>query len=433
VLPINVAVDAQLHVVGLRPTKRPERAAVESAARQFISLAQEGKWGAAVKPFDPKMAEALPAEKLAALFQEIDAQKGRLAKVMGARIKPSPRNTIVDLECAFEKGNWDLRVVFDNALRIVGFFINPGWNPPPYASPQTFEEQEVILGIAKYPLPGTLTLPRGTGPFPVVILVHGSGPADRDEAHGPNKTFKDLASGLATRGVAVLRYEKKTAEYRGKLGDYVKTTKEEYVEDVVSAVDLLGRTPRIDPRRIFLVGHSLGAEVAPRVAHDDRRVAGIVLLAGPTRSEGQVHVDQHRYLMDHGWNIPPEKREAFVAEAEAVARRLDSPDLKPDDVVEGIEGRYWLDLRSYKDAGVAPKLSIPILVLQGERDYQVTLVDFDGWKRALKGKRNVTFKLYPGLNHHFMPGKGPSTPQEYDQPNHVAKEVVDDIAAWIPK
>ena len=230
-----------------------------------------------------------------------------------------------------------------------------------------------------------------------------------------------------------MRYEKKTAEYRGKLGDYLQTTKEEYLEDVTSAIDLLGKTPGIDPKRIFLVGHSLGAEVAPRVAYDDKRVAGIVLLAGPTRSDGQVHIDQHRYLMDHGWNVPPDKREAFLADAEKVARRLDSPDLKPDDVVEGIEGRYWLDLRTYRDGGVAPKLGIPIFVLQGERDYQVTLVDFEGWKRALKGKKNATFKLYPGQNHHFMPGKGPSTPQEYEQPNHVAKEVVDDIAAWVSR
>lgn len=88
---------------------------------------------------------------------------------------------------------------------------------------------------------------------------------------------------------------------------------------------------------------------------------------------------------------------------------------------------------TYRDGGVAPKLGIPIFVLQGERDYQVTLVDFEGWKRALKGKKTATFKLYPGQNHHFMPGNGPSTPQEYDQPNHVAKEVVDDIAAWVSK
>jgi len=433
VLPIDVEVDGGLRVVGLRPTK-PEREALERAARQFIALVQQGKWADAVKPFDPKMARQVPPEKLASVFQEIEAHEGKLVEVLGARVEPSSKIALVDLDVAFEKENAKLRVVLDNGLRIVGFFLKPGWNAPPYVNRASFEERSVVVGTSRYPLPGTLTVPRRKGPFPAVVLVHGSGPSDRDGSDGgPNKTLKDLAWGLATQGIAVLRYVKKTAEYQGKLGDYVQTTKEEYLEDVASAIDVLAKTPDIDPRRIVLVGHSLGASIVPRVALDDKRVARIVLLAGGTRSEGQIHLDQRRYLMEHGWNVPAEKRDSFLAEAEAVAEYIDSPELKADDVVKGIPGRYWLDLRTYAGGGVAPKLTIPVLVMQGGRDYQITLADFDGWKRVLKGRRNVRFKLYPKENHHFMPGEGPSTPQEYDQPNHVAKEVIDDIAAWILK
>ena len=112
-------------------------------------------------------------------------------------------------------------------------------------------------------------------------------------------------------------------------------------------------------------------------------------------------------------------------------RRSSTAPTKPDEVVNGIKGSYWLDLRPYAKGGVAPKLKIPILVAQGERDYQVILADFAGWKAVLSGKKNATFKLFPELNHHFMPGKGSSTPKEYETPNHVAKAVIDELAQWI--
>ena len=74
---------------------------------------------------------------------------------------------------------------------------------------------------------------------------------------------------------------------------------------------------------------------------------------------------------------------------------------------------------------------MPMLILQGERDYQVTMADLEGWRKALSGKSGVTIKSYPTLNHLFMPGEGKSKPSEYEQPGHVADVVVDDIAAWI--
>jgi fermentation-respiration switch protein FrsA (DUF1100 family) len=90
-----------------------------------------------------------------------------------------------------------------------------------------------------------------------------------------------------------------------------------------------------------------------------------------------------------------------------------------------------LDMRAYHQLDVAAALKIPVLVLNGERDYQVTMTDFNGWKKALAGHANVTFKSYPAINHLFIPGTGPPSPAEYLKPGHVELDVIEDIAAWI--
>jgi hypothetical protein len=421
--------DKDLRISGLRTHPLPKKDKLEALAREFWALLLDAKWDeAAARTAPPRFT---PKELQEASLRYL-GEHGAFKAVDGVSVKLRPKSAGVTLECLHEKKNGQVFIAIDGLERIGGLFFREGWNAPDYADAKAFEERAVSVGVEKYPLPGTLTLPKArTSPLPAVVLIHGSGPNDRDESSGPNKVFRDLAWGLASRGVAVLRYEKKTRQYQGQMAKYVKGIEQEYLEDVRSAVDLLSKTPEIDPKKIFLVGHSLGAVVAPKAALDDPRVRGVVLLAGPTRTDGQIHLDQYRYLMDHGWDVPKDQQAAFLAEAEAVAKKLDAPDLKPGEVVDGIEGSYWLDLRPYAKGGAAPKLEIPILVAQGERDYQITLVDFEGWKKALEGKKNATFKLFPELNHHFMPGQGPSTPQEYDQPNHVAKPVIEEVAAWI--
>lgn len=422
--------DKDVRVAGLRTVPLPKKDKLEALAREYWALLVAGKWDEASARWAPP---GLSAKALQEATQKYLGERGAFKSVDAVNVKARPKAAGVTLECLHEKKNGQVFIAIDGLERVLGLFFNDGWEPPDYADKGAFEERAVTVGVEKYPLPGTLTLPKSRSPVAAAVLLHGSGPADRDESAGPNKTFRDLAWGLASKGVAVLRYEKKTRQYQGQMALYVRGIEQEYLEDVRSAVDLLAKTPEIDAKRIFLVGHSLGAAVAPKAALDDPRLRGIVLLAGPTRTEGQVHIGQHRYLMDHGWDVPKDQQAAFLAEHEAVAKKLDDPDLKPDEVVEGIEGAYWLDLRQYAKGGVAPRLSIPILVAQGERDYQVTLVDFEGWKKALEGRKNAAFKLFPGLNHHFMPGKGLSTPQEYDAPNHVAREVIEEVAGFVSR
>jgi len=306
--------------------------------------------------------------------------------------------------------------------------------PPAYADPAKFSESEVTVGTSDWPLPGTLTMPVGAGPFPAVVLVHGSGPNDRDETLGPNKMFKDLALGLASRGIAVLRYEKRTKQYGARMATIDRfTVKDETIDDALAAVAALRQTAKINPARIVIAGHSLGAMLVPRMGPLDTKLAGLISLAGPARALEQAVLAQTKYLVNADGRITADEQKAIDDAEKLVASvtALTTADASSKASIFGAPASYWLDLRGYEPPVAARSVSQPLLVLQGERDYQVTMEDFAKWKASLEGQPRVTFRSYPALNHMFLPGVGRSLPEEYNTPGHVPVEVIDDIAAWI--
>jgi dienelactone hydrolase len=306
-------------------------------------------------------------------------------------------------------------VALDAEKKIAGLRFVPRAAPSTDATPPAssrFKEQAVTIGAGDWALPGTLSMP--VGPIAgAIVLVHGSGPQDRDETIGPNRPFRDLAWGLADRGIAVLRYDKRTRRYAGKMaGNKDLTVREETIDDAVLAVALLRRTDRIDPARVFVLGHSLGGTLAPRIAAEDSSIAGLVIMAGATRPLLDVAREQLTYLGSLSPGGPS-------LDGALEMLRRSAPEA------------YWKDLDAYKPAEAAAKLRIPMLILQGERDYQVTLADLQGWRDALAGHPGVTIKTYPTLNHLFLPGEGRSTPSEYERAGQIPAFVLDDIAAWI--
>ena len=310
------------------------------------------------------------------------------------------------------------------------------YQPPAYAAPAAFREQELIVGQGGgWPLPATLTMPAaGKGPFPAVVLVHGSGPNDRDETLGPNKPFRDLAWGLATQGIAVLRYEKRTREHTAKFVALPGfTVKEETIDDALAAVRLLRQTAGIDAKKIFVLGHSLGGMLVPRIGAADAGVSGFIVMAGATRPLEDELVRQYEYLFALDGNLNEAER-AQLDEAKRHAAQI--KELKANDAsvksIAGVPPGYWLDLRGYDPPRAARSLKRPLLVIQGERDFNVTMSDFRHWQ-TLAGQKQVEFKSYPKLDHLFLEGEGPASGADYEKPRNIPKYVIDDVAAWIAK
>lgn len=413
---------------------------VNVAGEQFVDLLAKRDFAGAFAQFNATMKPALPEAKLGEIWQALQGQDGAFKKRLRSRAEKQIGYDVVLVTCEFERATLDVKVVFNAQRQVAGLFFVPTSSaasaaPPPYASTNAFREKPFTVGSGEWALPGTLTVPVTAGPWPVVVLVHGSGPEDRDETVGANKPFRDLAWGLATKGIAVLRYEKRTKEHAVKLAAAVHTItlREETIDDAVSAVAQLRATDGIDPKRIFVLGHSLGGLVAPRIGKADPAIAGLIILAGSTRPLEDIVVDQVHYLASLNPAESAEGKQMFdKMEADAAkARKLTAADAASTNLVLGAPVPYWLDLHAYDAPATAKTLKQPLLILQGQRDYQVTQADFDGWKKALGASPTVTFKLYPDLNHIFMSGQGKSTPSEYERAGHVAETVVTDVAAWI--
>ena len=313
------------------------------------------------------------------------------------------------------------------------------YTPPEYSDKDTFTETEVEVGMEGWLLPGTLSLPKGNGPFPALVLVHGSGPNDRDESLGPNKPFRDLAWGLAPQNIAVLRYDKRTKIHGQKMiaqKDAKLTVYEETIEDALAAADLLRETERIDTQNVFILGHSLGGMLVPRIANADSKNTGFIIMAGPTRPIEDLFVEQIEYISLLDGKMSNEEKANLEKIKSAVQKIKNITPENSNQMTErflGAGADYWLDLKGYDPAEAAKSIDRPILILQGGRDYQVTMEDFEGWKMILSDKDNVEFKLYPAHNHLLIPGEGKCTPEQYQKLGHVDKVVIDDIVKWIEK
>ena len=405
-------------------------------------LAKEDFAGAVAR-FDAKMNAALPEPKLRETWHGLLATTGPFQKQLGATASKLAGYDVVLVTCQFERKVLDTKVVFDAGGQVAGLFFIPSHatsnagGPPPYARTNAFREKVFTVGHGEWQLPGTLTLPIGDGgPWPAVVLIHGSGPNDRDETVGANKPFRDLAWGLASKGIAVLRYEKRTRVYAGKLqatGLGKFTVQEETIDDALSAAAQLRATAGLDPKRVFVLGHSLGGMLAPRIGLADPQIAGLVLLAGANRPLEDLMVEQTRYLVSLNGK-PSDSDQAQLGELlvdVAKVKKLTPADASSADLLLHAPPSYWLDLREHDPLAAIKQAKQPLLILQGGRDYQVTEVDFIRWRDALSGHTNATFKLYPKLNHLFMAGEGKSKPGEYDEPGDVAETLVADIAAWI--
>lgn len=407
-----------------------------SAAEEMLRALADGRFEYVGGRVAPAAAGQMNAARLEAIWRQLEAQVGKLDTFTHAGIETQDTLHHVRLAARFERAALTVRFVLTPGLELTGLWLDPPRpppsSPPAYADTTAFSEEPVTIGEAPWALPGVFALPAGDARVPAVVLVHGSGPHDRDETVGPNRPFRDLAWGLATRGVAVLRYDKRTYVHGARMGAEI-TVEQEVIEDALTALDVARAHPRVDPDRVFLLGHSLGALLAPVIARRDGRAAGVALLAAPARPPIETLYAQLDYLASLPMNASPAAA-GQIAELRAAVDRLASGTVPDTMTILGATPAYLRDLSRYDAVRTALSLDLPILLLQGGRDYQVTPGDdFRRWRETFDDRPNATLIEFPSLNHLFIPGEGVPTPQEYGTPGHVDPEVIESLARFLAR
>lgn len=339
----------------------------------------------------------------------------------------------ISIPCVFEKQSFNIVLSLNAKDQIQGLFIKP-YNEGPSSNslPDGVKETTVDLKIDNsHTLPGTLTTPAQGENFPVVILVAGSGPNDRDETIKQNKPFQDIAWKLAEKGIASYRYDKRTYVYPKEF-TLQDTVKQEVSDDVLLAIKTMEENKVIDNKQIYVLGHSLSGYLMPRIASQTTVPAGYILMAAPTRPLEDIFVEQIEFLAKEDGKVSEEEQKVIdkYKEDRDKVKQLDQ--MKDNEVVFGaLSKAYMSDLKDYNPVDTAKNMDKLVMVAQGLRDYQVTQADYDAWFKAYGNADNWTFHTYPKANHIFMDGEGKASSADYDKKGEVNDDFIKDIVNFI--
>ncbi|HWU67641.1 MAG TPA: alpha/beta fold hydrolase [Stenotrophobium sp.] len=412
---------------------------MENSAASLDALAR-GDYAVAGAHFNAAVGKQLDAAKLKQAWAQLQASAGAYSGHAASAHQMLQGEPAVVTPITFAKVPLDLVTACDAQGSIAHYRFLPASMVKPVKPTEAHVEANGVrvspLNIPTPigPLPGELLVPAGQGSFPAVVLLVGSGPLDMDETIGPNKPFRDIADGLARAGIASLRYDKRTLTYGARMAGAPFSIDEEVTDDALTAAKLLARQPYINARRVFVIGHSLGAMMAPRLGQRDPQLAGLVLLAAPARRIFDVIEQQVRdQSTKEGLSAAAIEQDVQVGVKERkLLAAVGSGQPAPQGTFKGLSQVYWLSWSRVDPLAEAKGLSMPMLILQGGGDFQISpTLDFARWKQALAGRPHTAFQLYPGLSHLFMPAGKTGTVADYQAPGHVDAQVIGDIIAWI--
>ncbi|MDP2067971.1 MAG: DUF3887 domain-containing protein [Lutibacter sp.] len=392
----------------------------------FIKLLlQEKNYEKAYSYFDESVKSKISEEFLKTTEQQLENQLGKFNNI----IEINNENSTYFYYADFEKMKLDIKINLNEADKILGFFFVPH---------QEFNKKNLLgsdlnIQIDNIVLKGTILIPENNNLKKLVIFVHGSGPQDRDETIFENKPFKDISESLYQKGIASYRFDKKTLT-NPESYNYKSTIDDEVTNDIVNIISYFKENEEFKGYEIILLGHSLGANLMPRIAGKSAQISKLILLAGNARSLEKLIAEQYEYLYKQ--NPSPELLEASKKMKEQIAvltSKSFNVNTPKEQLPFNLSGYYWKSVLDYDALKEVKNVKIPMLILQGERDYQVTMEDFELWKSTLKNNKKASFISYPKLNHLFMSGENASEPKEYMIKGNVDEKVIVDIFNFIEK
>ena len=312
----------------------------------------------------------------------------------------------------------------------------------------TFENKE-----AKIKLAGTLTMPNGKGKFPAIVLVAGSGPNDRNEEIFGHKPFMVIADHLTKNGYAVLRYDKRGVA--SSEGNFSTATAFDFANDTKSALDYLKTIKEIDSKKIGILGHSEGGMIAQIIAAENKELPFIISLAGPGIAMDELMLLQ-KLEIEKASGVPEDAREInqsiFKKVYEIMKKNItneqvkqeirsyikshpdtnDVPDSEIEQIAAQVDNVWFTTFIRYNPENNLAKIKSKALILNGEKDVQVTAKEnLEGWRKGLVHNKNATIKSYPNLNHMFQTAKT-GMPDEYAEIETTIEPVVlKDITKWL--
>jgi len=399
----------------------------EAIGKSFIqSYLQEKDITKSYAFFDDEVKSKVSESLLKSTSQQLESQLGQFKSI----IETNTDGNTCFYYSEFEKMKLDIKISFGENKKIIGFFFVPH---------KEFKKgpslgDELTIKSDNIDLKGTLLLPKENDLKKLVIFVHGSGPQDRDETVFENKPFRDIAENLYTRGITSYRFDKRTLSNPESFTDK-STVYNEVSDDVANIVKYFKQDTRFSQYEIIVLGHSLGANLMPHIANQSAQISKIILLAGNSRPLDQLLMEQYQHL--YKLNPTPEM-EKEVKEVQKQIALLNSKNFNlntpKEELPLNVSAYYWKSMLDYNPLKEVKSVKIPILILQGERDYQVTMQDFALWKSTLKGNKKASFISYPKLNHLFMSGgTAVSDPKEYEVKGSVDGDVINDIYNFIVK
>ncbi len=385
---------------------------------------------------------ALTPKVLSNAFRQLAPLSGDYEKLMGSISLPASDNSrIILVFLQYSKSNLTMRFTWKDG-KLHALWTSPAtaadleafknyYSSIPYTTGEGCLDEAIEVGIWK--LPGLITRPDNPEKELKLfaIMIQGSGPNDKDETIGENRNtpFRDLAAGLAQRGITTVRWDKRYFQHPERAKEF--TIQEEVLDDAAAAMQLMRSDTRFKDYKAFVIGHSLGGILAPVIAHDTG-ADGWISMAGSPRSLWQIALDQQIEMINKN---PSPSNEAMILRAKKateLADALDDPDSKEN--FAHFPATYIVSLNRLKQNNVAKNLGKPALILQPELDFQVLAEkDYTAWQELLKGQKQVQFKMFKGLNHLFMPSSGIRDISDYDPKNSLAPEVIETIADWLTK